>query len=282
MEQRFNITQSQKALLPVGSTINHLVLSDKKNSIQKIEPYFKAYTSSSLPLKNKKPLPFTIKNANSNNGFFFSYLIILFVFGFYYQKHHKGLKSILQSFYNNTVLFQELNDKSGAKGIVSLGMFLIGIINLSIFFFQIINMFSFSVYLFDFHKPGISILLINIVLITGLFVKIITILSSGVIFNSNKIIQAYLSIIITSIQITGIILFPIIILYTFNDLISSLTIIKTGITLIALIYLSQVLRAFFIGVKQTKCQIFHIFLYICAFEILPNLVLRQILLQYTG
>ena len=261
-------------------TVNLFLLTSGNQDIKNIAtPLFQGVHSSEVT-ESQPPLPFIERTEISNGFFFFSFIIILLFWAFYYQKHHKGLLSILNSFFNDNTLFQELNDKSGANGIVSLGMFLLGIANLSMFSYHVILEYVPSVFFMDFQKTGFTILFISFAIIIGLFTKTLFILTSGFIFNSPKNVQGYLTLVITSIQVLGVILFPFTVLLVFGDSISPSWILKLGMVLTSIIFSYRLIRSFLLGVKQTNTQVFHIILYICALEILPLFVFGRLIYPY--
>lgn len=235
-----------------------------------------------ISLKKAKQLPpkeFETREFNSPTILFLTFIFILISWGYYYQKHSKGLRSIVSSFFNSSSFFNELNDRSGANGFVSLGMFLLGIVNLTVFGYQLLAELNVPFLLFDFNNTGLTLIIIGFAIILGLFIKTILVLLSGVIFNASSTFQAYLSLIIISIQISGIILFPFTVLHTYAPLINPQIIVSTGLISMTLIYFYRLFRSFILGVKQSKGQVFHIILYICTLEILPLLVLGRLAIQ---
>ncbi|MGB0805275.1 MAG: DUF4271 domain-containing protein [Salibacteraceae bacterium] len=250
----------------------------KKDSIL---PLFENHILTTSKQVAEVPLPFIEKSKLSNSTFFVIFMVILGFWAFYYQKHYKGLVGIINSFFSNNVLFQELNDKSGANGIVSLGMFLLGIITLSVFSYQVLEIYPISFFLFDMHRSVVAMLFIGMGLIFSLLVKTTIIFCIGFIFNAIKIIQGYMTLLIISIQILGIVLLPITVLYTYGRYLPIEWIVKIGLFFIALIFTYRLLRSFLLAVKQTNSQVFHIILYICALEILPILVVGRMLSLHT-
>lgn len=231
--------------------------------------------------KNLPPLPFELKNSISKTEFFPLYVIILVFWAFFYQRHHKGLIGIINSFFNNNVLFQELNDKSGSNGIVSLGMFLLGITTLAVFSFQFLNLQGYSNFYFDSQNSEFGLLFIGFAIILGLSAKTILILFSGWAFNSVKVTQGYLTLLVVSVQILGIALLPMAIFLSYGEYLPMEWMANLGAIFIGLTFLYRILRSFFLGLKQTNSQVFHIILYICTLEILPLLVISRFVLQMT-
>lgn len=280
---KFNIIINSDSTITENVTQgDSLVLQNRQNANEaSLKPLFLDKFPVSGEVTLKKSLPFTPKVEKSNTSFFFAFLAILIFWAFFYQRHHKGLNGIIKSFFSNNVLFNELNDKSGANGIVSLGMFLLGIATLSIFLFQALEDSFVSLFLFDLRKTGVAVLIIGFAVIFGLFIKTLIILITGVIFDALKTMQGYLTLLIVSIQITGIILLPITIIHTYGNLIHPLQIVNFGAIIIALTFLYRLIRSFLLGVKQTNSQAFHIILYICALEILPLLVIGRYIILYS-
>lgn len=226
----------------------------------------------------KPSLPFTPIQSSSEAYMFFVYFGILLLWSAFYQKNFKGLISIGKTFISNNALFQELNDKSGYNGLVSFGMFFSGISVISIFFFQLVQKLSLPFSWFDLLQSKTTIFFIAIGLIVVLFVKTILILGSSFLFKTPQIFNTYLSLNIISIQMIGVFLFPLIILISFSYTLNSTQLIGLGIGVMLISFLYRLIRSFFLGVKQTNSQVFHIILYICALEILPLMALSRFLL----
>ena len=264
----------------VTDSLFFLSAAQKRQSKTEVKPVFSSnYWISLKAAQELPPKEFESRTFHSPTVLFFTFIFILFSWGYYYQKHAKGLRSIVSSFFNSSTFFNELNDRSGANGFVSLGMFLLGIVNLTVFGYQLLGELRVPFLLFDFNNTALTLLIIGFSIILGLFLKTILVLLSGVIFNASNTFQAYLSLIIISIQITGIVLFPFTVLHTYALDLNPQLITFTGLTGMMLIYFYRLLRSFILGVKQSKGQVFHIILYICTLEILPLLVLGRIAFQ---
>lgn len=115
------------------------------------------------------------------------------------------------------------------------------------------------------------------VLIIGQYILLKTI---GWIFNISAITDIYIFIIFLVNKIIGILLLPVIVLMAFP--IPAL--IPVVVTIISLIFLILLLYRFIISYKSIGNEIkvgrFHFFIYLCAFEIAPLLVIGKVLLDY--
>jgi hypothetical protein len=224
------------------------------------------------------PLPFQQKTEFSNSTLFVVYIAVLLLWSFYYQKNKKGLMIIGKTFTSNNVLFQEINDKSGNNGFVSLGMFFSGVTVISIFIYQLISHISLPLFLIDLYNSNGTIILFGFGILLYLLFKTIIILLSAFIFKSSNTFTTYLALNVNSIQLIGVLLYPIIILVSYGYSLNSLWVVRFGVFILSGSFLYRIVRVFFLGVKQTNSQVFHIILYICALEILPILVISRLLL----
>lgn len=255
---------------------NHVV---PHTQIQELElPYFQLNHFLISKDSKKPPLPFTPIQSSGESYMFFVYFGILLLWSTLYQKNFKGLMNIGKTFISNNALFQELNDKSGYNGLVSFGMFFSGISVISIFFFQLIQKINLPFSWLDLLQSKTTIFFIIISLIVILFIKTILILGSSFLFKTPQIFNTYLALNIISIQMIGIFLFPLIILISFSYTLNSTQLVGIGIGIMLISFLYRLIRSFFLGVKQTNSQVFHIILYICALEILPLMALSRFLL----
>ena len=226
----------------------------------------------------KGPLSFQQKPELNNTTLFIVYIAILLLWSFYYQKNKKGLIIIGKTFISNNALFQEVNDKSGNNGFVSLGMFFSGITVISIFTYHLIGHISIPILLIDLYSSNSTIVILGFGILLYLLFKTIIILLSSFIFNSSSTFTTYLALNVNSIQLIGALLYPIIILISYGNSLNSLWIVSFGVFIISVSFLYRIVRVFFLGVKQTNSQVFHIILYICGLEILPILVITRLLL----
>ena len=171
-----------------------------------------------------------------------------------------------------------LDERRSFNGFVSVGMFLLGLVVLSIFSYQLIKSILPIINADNFNPTQPYIFLLLAALISATFVKSLVIWLSALIFKEQNSFTGYLSLNVNSIQILGVILLPLSILFTYSHDVNPLCIVSFGASIIGLVFLYRIVRTFFLAVKETNSQVFHIILYICALEILPLFVLGKLLL----
>jgi len=104
------------------------------------------------------------------------------------------------------------------------------------------------------------------------FVKIYVIRFLGVVFRTISYTQDYLQNTLAFLFITGLILLPLLILTFFLHSNIFLYII---LIIIGLLYFFRLMRGFFIGISLKKFSYLFLFVYLCALEILPLLVILK-------
>jgi len=103
---------------------------------------------------------------------------------------------------------------------------------------------------------------------------------TGWIFNINRAVETYLFVVFMTNKIIGIFLLPFLVLIAFSG--SFLT--EIGITLsvimICLFYVYRFIASYSTLHKEIKISGLHFFLYLCAFEIAPLLLIYKVLVSY--
>jgi hypothetical protein len=120
-----------------------------------------------------------------------------------------------------------------------------------------------------------SLLLALIYLVKFIFLKI-----SGWIFNIKRTAETYLFIVFMTNKVIGIFLLPFLIIMSFSsNLISTICITGSAI-LIAVFYFYRLIASYKSLRKEINITALHFFLYLCAFEIAPLLLIYKVLLTY--
>jgi hypothetical protein len=104
----------------------------------------------------------------------------------------------------------------------------------------------------------------------------------GFIFNTNELINTYVFVVFMINKVLGILLLPFILLLAFSKpTFNSFSIIGAAI-LTLLLFLYRYLFSLTSVRNKLHISSFHFFLYLCAFEILPLLILYKFIVQFFG
>ncbi len=107
--------------------------------------------------------------------------------------------------------------------------------------------------------------------------KILAMQFTGTVFKTTRLVHDYLVNNMIFNVVTGIILFPAVMVSLYiNDPVYIW--ISCGIVTILLVY--RFIRGFIIGLSNTKYSVFYLFLYLCTLEILPLLLIYKAVIQH--
>ncbi|WP_316735071.1 DUF4271 domain-containing protein [Pedobacter aquatilis] len=199
-------------------------------------------------------------------GFIF---IMLVVFAILKNAFAKQLSAIVQSFFSNRIL----NNINKEDNLFSSWPFLLLFIQfgfiLGMFFFlvaQYYNMYQAQ----DGFKFFFSISLIIIVFYA---LKLVLLRFLGFLFNMQKPVGEYISILYLSYFNASLLFIPLVVAFALSPLKYGAIYIGIAILLLVVIFAFQLLRAGVTILSNNKFSRMHLFLYFCALEICPILIL---------
>jgi hypothetical protein len=114
------------------------------------------------------------------------------------------------------------------------------------------------------------------------FGKFICLTIAGYIFNTNELVQTYIFVVFTINKVLGILLIPFIGIVAFSKPFLHSFAIGGASFLMALLILYRYLFSLTSVRNKLHVSSFHFFLYLCAFEIIPLLILYKLIVQYFG
>lgn len=124
----------------------------------------------------------------------------------------------------------------------------------------------------------LKLFLLSMLFIVGYWmVKVALIRYLGFIFNTKATTREYLLNILIFNLITGISLLPFLIITSYTH---SEWVLFVAVVLVTLLFIYRLVKGFFIGLSLTKFSYLFLFVYLCALEILPLLVILKLLLKY--
>ena len=103
---------------------------------------------------------------------------------------------------------------------------------------------------------------------------------TGWIFNINRAVETYLFVVFMTNKIIGIFLLPFLVLIAFSGPFLTEVGITLSIMMIGLFYVYRFIASYSTLHKEIKISGLHFFLYLCAFEIAPLLLIYKVLVTY--
>ena len=110
--------------------------------------------------------------------------------------------------------------------------------------------------------------------------KFVILKITGWIFNLNRTVDSYLFVIFLTNKIIGIFLLPFLVLISFSGPVLTEIGITLSIVMICLFYVYRIVASYGTLRKEIKISGLHFFLYLCAFEIAPLLLIYKVLVTY--
>jgi hypothetical protein len=110
--------------------------------------------------------------------------------------------------------------------------------------------------------------------------KFVVLRITGWIFNINRAVETYLFVVFMTNKVIGILLLPFLVLIAFSGPFLTEIGITLSILMICLFYIYRYIASYSTLRKEIKISGLHFFLYLCAFEIAPLLLIYKVLVTY--
>jgi hypothetical protein len=270
--QKTDSTKADSVLSPVridlGSVARKAPLTD--SILYAYQPYYR-FTD---------PIHYsiTIKKWEGKEPIFYSIIALLIFFALIRNGFHRYLDDLVKTFFRTTVKQRQTKEQLVQSPLPSL--------LLNIFFLLSIGMFL--ALLLQYFKLGMqfNFWILFLYCVIGLMAiyaaKYITLRFFGWIFQVSEAIDSYIFIVFATNKIIGIALLPflVILAFTFGSF------NQVAMTLSIAVVLGLLAYRFFLSYitihRQVRISLFHFFLYLCAFEIIPLLLINKLLFRFLG
>ncbi len=233
------------------------------------QKYFN-FTGRALHIRSEKYEPV------SYDAMFYLLVLMLFYFAIVKLFFAKYLANVMTLFFRASMRQQQLREQVLQSPFPSLLLN-----NLFIFSGGLYGAFLFRYYHFGspgrfwFHFLYSAAVLAMIYLFKYLILKII-----GWIFNIGRAVETYLFVVFMTNKIIGIFLLPFLVLISFSGPLITQIAVTISIIMICLFYIYRFIASFGTLRKEIKISGLHFFLYLCAFEIAPLLLIYKVLVNY--
>jgi hypothetical protein len=241
--------------------------------------FWKAVLTAS-PLFNftGKPVqqPFEIHRSNSKDSLFYLLLGILFYFALVRIFFEKYFGNLMTLFFRVSLRQQQIREQVLQTPLPSLLLNLLFIITGGLY----------ACFLFHYSRFGAGInfwiLYFNCMLGLGVIylLKFLILKFCGWVFNISRATDTYIFVVFLVNKMLGIFLLPFLILITFSGPDAREIFITISLVMVFVLLTYRVLAAYRPVRNEIKLTPFHFFLYLCAFEIAPLLLIYKVLLTY--
>ncbi|MBS1666758.1 MAG: DUF4271 domain-containing protein [Bacteroidetes bacterium] len=217
-----------------------------------------------------------LHQAQQLDALFYFLVGLCFYFAFIKLFFYKYLNSLLALFFRASMRQQQMRDQAQQMPLASLLLNILFVLSAGCYASFVLHYHHFTL-----QKSFWSLFLYCMLLITLIYLgKFFVLKLSGWIFNVPKAADGYIFTVFMVNKILGIILIPIIIMISFcGPLIAGIAIAISYLILgVLLIY--RFATCFSALRNEIRISLFHYFIYLCAFEIAPLLLIYKVVLTY--
>ncbi|HTQ64588.1 MAG TPA: DUF4271 domain-containing protein [Puia sp.] len=212
----------------------------------------------------------------SYDGLFYLLVGILFYFAFIKFAFARYLSNLFTLFFRVSMRQQQIREQVLQSPLPSLLLNILFIVAAGLYGVFIARFFQIA------PKAGFWILYLNfaVILIIAYLVKFVLLKITGWIFNIQRATDTYIFIIFLTNKILGVFLLPFLIMLSFSGTFVDEIAVTVSCVMVFTFYMYRFIATYGSIRKEIKMNGFHFFLYLCAFEIAPLLLIYKVLLNY--
>ena len=278
-----------RASAPADSTLRLKADSLRQDSIRKA----KATADVALPvidtstyarfmhnpyLPENKPAVYMLmdyRKRESKDQLFYVMAGLVFFFAFLKVVYPRYFKNLFNSFFQTSLRLKQTKEQLLQDNLASLLTNLLFVISVSLYAALVIRYEQWA--MVSFWQLVIYVALVLVVVYLG---KYLFLLFSGWVFNSRESAAGYVFIVFLVNKTIGIVLIPFALLVAFAAKpLSEVTLTVSG-GVIVLLFLYRYIVSFTAIRNNLKVNALHFFLYLCAVEVLPLLLIYKVLINY--
>jgi Domain of unknown function (DUF4271) len=219
---------------------------------------------------------FSLHRANSKDSLFYLLVAILFYFALIRIFFEKYFNNLMTLFFRVSLRQQQIREQVLQTPLPSLLLNILFVISAGLY----------ACYLLHYSQLGAGvpfwILYLNCMLLLGTiyFVKFLVLKFIGWVFSISRATDIYIFIVFLVNKMLGIFLLPFLIVITFSGPQLREVFITISLAMIFVLWTYRILASFRPVHNEIKLTPFYFFLYLCAFEIAPLLLIYKVLLTY--
>ncbi|MCC6186482.1 MAG: DUF4271 domain-containing protein [Chitinophagaceae bacterium] len=212
---------------------------------------------------------------NDTSDFYFL-LLLLGVWGLFKTNNPKFFNDVWRAFINPTLGSRQIKELIQSAAIANLLMNLLSTIVIGIYFYYLITI---NVdWRFASIPSGLAIGLITVGTVLVYAGKYLFVQFAGWTFNKDQAAEQYNFNVFLTNKIIGITLLPFLVGFAFLDLKFRFTLVVISAVILILLFVNRYFRSWSILAQIFQNSVFHFFMYLCAFEILPMVVILKIVM----
>ena len=222
-----------------------------------------------LPVKNDRPIiHYTQYDYLVTSILFLSYIMFVWLF----ISNRKRLNQIIIGLYAGRYANQLAREEVSLGNRVVIFLSALFVFTITLFFYQTAGYYGFLPV--NSMKNTFFITALAIFFIYGL--KLLVIKMLGFLFETQKEIREYTISVLMFCNAVGLFMLPVVICLAFLKQVNPSVFIYTGFAIIAVFFLTRLVRGLIIGLNSTRVSRLYLFLYLCTLEIVPLAIMIKL------
>jgi Domain of unknown function (DUF4271) len=213
---------------------------------------------------------------SSFDGVFYMLVAVLFFYALVKLFFGKYLANLMTLFFKASIRQQQLREQVLQSPFPSLLLNILFIFSSGLYAAFLLGYFRYG----NPEKFWIHFLFCAVLLAILYLSKFVVLKITGWIFNINRAVDTYLFVVFLTNKIIGILLLPFLVLIAFSGPLLTEIGVTLSILMICLFYIYRFIASYSTLRKEIKISGLHFFLYLCAFEIAPLLLIYKVLVTY--
>lgn len=222
-----------------------------------------------LQMKNERPvIHYTQYDYLVTSILFLSYIMFVWL----YISNRKRLNQVVMGLYAGRYANQLAREEVSLGNRVVIFLSALFIFTLTLFFYQTAGYYGFlptSSIKGTFFITGAVIFLIY-------GIKLVMIKVLGFLFETQKEIKEYTISVFLFCNAVGLFMLPVVICLAFLKQVNPSVFIYSGFTIIAVFFITRLVRGLIIGLNSSRVSKFYLFLYLCTLEIVPLAIMVKL------
>lgn len=249
-------------VMPVNMNIDTLRFS--------LHPYFR--------FTNPTKLLVTVKQWKGKETIFYSIIALLLFFALIRNSFDRYIQDLFKIFFRTTVNQRQVKEQLLQSPLPSLLLNIFFLISLGMFIALMLQYYQLG--------QGYSFWLLFLYSMLGLIIvyglKFISLKILGWIFQVTEASDAYIFIVFTTNKVIGMAILPFLVVLAFSYGLINQVAMNLAIIMIILLIAYRYFLSYATIHRQISVNLFHFLLYLCAFEIVPLLLINKLLFRLLG
>ncbi|MEJ7912372.1 MAG: DUF4271 domain-containing protein [Chitinophagaceae bacterium] len=208
--------------------------------------------------------------------FFYILLVLLLFFAVIKNAFSRYFKDLLKLFFRTTIQHRQVKEQLMQAPLPSLLLNILFFFTGALFLNIVLQHYGLG--------TSYNFWLLSLYCALGLaaiyLVKFITLKIAGWLFRLQDAIEAYIFIVFATNKIIGIVLLPLVVLLAFTAGDLNEAVLTMSLLLVGGVFVYRFFLSYMSIHRQIKIQLFHFVLYLCAFELIPLLLINKLLFHF--